>query len=52
MFQNLDGLVIVPEEGVETKESHEREVAHHLVEGVATEIPGYTVGKTSGAVDL
>ena len=38
MLVHLDGLVEVPEEGVKPEQSHQREVAQHLVERVPTKV--------------
>jgi hypothetical protein len=39
--KNLDGLVEVPEEGVEPQQSHQREVAQHLVQRVSPKVASH-----------
>ena len=52
VLEDLDGLVVVSEEGVQAEQPHQREVTQHLVERVAPKVPGHSVGVTLGVVHL
>lgn len=42
VLQNLDCLVVIPQQGVQTQQPNQAEIAQHLVEGVATIFTSHT----------
>ena len=46
VLQHLDGLVVIPQQGVQTQKPHQAEVAKHLVEGVPSILPSHTLRVT------
>ena len=46
VLQHLDGLVVIPQQGVQTQKAHQAEVAEHLVEGVPPILPSHTLRVT------
>ena len=52
LLQHLHGEVVVAEQRVQSEETHEREVAHHLVERVLAKLAGHRVRISTRAVSL
>ena len=52
VLQDLDGLVVVPQERVESEETNQGEIAQHLVERVTTKVPSDSVRIALSVVDL
>lgn len=46
VLQDLDGLVVVSQQGMETQQPHQTEVSQHLIQRVATVLPGNTLWVT------
>lgn len=46
ILQHLDGLVVISQQGVQTQEPHQAEVAKHLVQGVPSVFPSHALGVT------
>ena len=52
VLQDLDGLVVVPQERVESEETNQGEIAQHLVERVTAKVPSDSVRIALCVVDL
>lgn len=46
VLQNLDCLVVIPQQRVQTQQPNQAEIAQHLVEGVATIFTSHAFGIT------
>ena len=52
VLQDLDGLVVVPEEGMEAEQPNQGEVSQHLVKRVTPKVSGHGVRVALGVVHL